>query len=57
MEFNELVSIIVNNGASLGCLIYFMYAQNTTQKELKYTIDELKLLIQKLIDKLEKEGH
>lgn len=50
MDINELISLIVNNGAALGCLCYFMYTNNTTTKELKKAIDDLRLLIQKLVD-------
>lgn len=47
------VDLIVNNGVSLGCLLYFMYMNNTTMKELKETISELKELIKELIIKEE----
>lgn len=29
----ELIEIIVNNGAAIGCLIYFMWFNNNTMKE------------------------
>lgn len=55
MELSELINLLINNGASIGCLVYFMYINNTTQKDLKNTIDELKELIKELILRI-KEG-
>lgn len=55
MELPDLISLFVNNGTSIVVLAYFMYTQNSTQKELKKTIDELKDLIKELILRI-KEG-
>ena len=38
----ELVNLFVNNGVAIACLIYFMWYNNTTLKELNKTL--LKLL-------------
>lgn len=50
----KVIEILMNNGVSLGCLVYFMYMNNTTLKDLKETIENLKDLIQELIIKEEK---
>lgn len=56
MELPDLISLFVNNGTSIVVLAYFMYTQNSTQKELKKTIDELKELIKELILRIKEGG-
>ena len=51
LEF--IVNLIVNNGATIGVLVYFMYIQNTILKELKNSIDDMRVLIQKLYDEID----
>ena len=48
-----IVNLIVNNGATIGVLVYFMYIQNTILKELKKSIDDMRVLIQKLYDEID----
>lgn len=50
---DEVISLLINNGAALGCLLYFMYNQNTSQKELTKAINELHELIKELLIRLE----
>ena len=47
-EFNSIISVIINNGAAIGCLIYFMYIQNTTMKGMKDSIDNLTKVVESL---------
>lgn len=50
MNIDEIISTVLNNGAAIGCLIYFMYTNNNTERELSKAINDLRILIQKLID-------
>lgn len=53
MSMNDIIDIIANYGAMGVCLAYMIYSNNTTMKELKGAIDDMRLLIQKLIDDME----
>ena len=50
---DEIISVLINNGAALGCLLYFMYNQNSSQKELTKAINELHELIKEMLIRLE----
>lgn len=45
----ELIEIIVNNGAAIGCLIYFMWFNNNTMKEFTSEMKALNENIQQAI--------
>ncbi|MGN1297373.1 MAG: hypothetical protein ACI4VH_02935 [Clostridia bacterium] len=55
MELIDILEFAVENGVLFMTICYFMYNQTTIIKELTNSINDLKLLIQKLIDKMEKE--
>lgn len=49
----ELVNLFVNNGVAVACLIYFMWYNNTTLKELSDKFDEMNNNIISLITMLQ----
>lgn len=55
MELMEILEFAVENGVLFMTICYFMYNQTIITKELTNSINDLKLLIQKLIDEMEKE--
>lgn len=62
MDFEQIISAIVNNGAAIGCLVYFMYynskqAEKTQQllRSLEDSIQELTIIV-KLIQQDRKEA-
>lgn len=55
MELMDILEFAVENGVLFMTICYFMYNQTTITKELTNSINDLKLLIQKLIDEMEKE--
>lgn len=44
----NVIDIIVNNGVSVGVLLYFMYIQNNSLKELTKSLDSLKEIVLQL---------
>jgi len=62
MDFEQIINAIVNNGAAIGCLIYFMYynskqAEKTQEilKSLEDSIQELTIIV-KLLQQERKEA-
>lgn len=62
MDFEQIISAIVNNGAAIGCLVYFMYynskqAEKTQEilKSLEDSIQELTIIV-KLLQQERKEA-
>lgn len=51
MTIDELIKIVVDNGVTVGVLIYFMYNQNKTLTDLKKAIDNLTQAITRHFDK------
>lgn len=47
----ELVNLFVNNGVAVACLIYFMWYNNTTLKEISNKFEELNNTLLKLLQK------
>jgi hypothetical protein len=37
----EIADIIVNNGIGIGCVIYLIYFQSTTMKEMLSTLGQI----------------
>lgn len=56
MNIEEIVSILLNSGTSVGCLIYFMWFNAKHTEKNNEILNELKALIQIIYDKLNKEG-
>lgn len=54
-SLNELATLIMNTGASLGCLVYFMWFNAKHTEKNNQLLNELKALIQIVYDKLNKE--
>lgn len=52
MEIEVITSLIGSLGFPIFIAIYVLHIQNTTQKEMKESIEALKDAITKLIDKL-----
>lgn len=52
---DEIVKLIVDNGVSVGVLVYFMFINNTTIKSLTESVNNLSKLIQRLIDRSDKD--
>lgn len=57
----ELVSLFVNNGTAIACLIYFMWYNSTTMKayteqmeKMNLRMEEMNGLLKHLIEKQEK---
>lgn len=53
MTVEEIIKLIVEKGVEIGVIVYFMYYNNTTLKELKEVIIELKEAIIKMTTKEE----
>lgn len=49
MTLDELIKMIVDNGVTVGVLVYFMWSQNQTLKELRDALDKLSKSITELI--------
>lgn len=46
----ELVTLFVNNGVAVACLIYFMWYNNTTLKEFSNKFEVLNNTLLKLLE-------
>jgi len=62
MDLENIVNVIVNNGAAIGCLVYFMYfnskqAEKTQQllKSLEDSIQELTIIVKILKEERDSE--
>lgn len=49
MTIDELMKLIIDNGVTVGVLVYFMWSQNQTLKELRDALDKLSKSITELI--------
>ena len=52
MELNTIAELIGSLGFPIFIAVYVLHIQNSTQKEMKESIDALKEAVTKLIDKL-----
>lgn len=57
MDIQELASIILNSGTSVGCLVYFMWYNAKHTEKNNELLNELKALIQVIYDRLGKEDN
>lgn len=46
----EIVNLFVNNGVAVACLIYFMWYNNTTLKEISNKFEELNKTLLKILE-------
>lgn len=52
-ELKMITDIIVNNGIGVACVIYMIYFQATTMKEMNQTLNKMNTSLELVIDKLE----
>lgn len=53
MSVQDLVNILVNNGAAVACVAYFMYFNNTTMKEFTKAMTDVQTTLIKVVEKLD----
>lgn len=51
----KLVSLFVNNGVAVACVIYFMWYNNNTLKEFTNKFNELQSQILVLLEKIDSQ--
>lgn len=51
----KLVSLFVNNGVAVTCLIYFMWYNNTTLKEFSNKFEGLNKTLLKIVENSRKD--
>lgn len=56
MEIKTLIDYVVQNGLGVVCVIYLIYFQNTTMKEMLNTLNGINTRLSVIEDKLEKGG-
>ena len=56
MEIKTLIDYVVQNGLGVVCVIYLIYFQNTTMKEMLNTLNGINTRLSIIEDKLEKGG-
>lgn len=52
-EIKALVDIIVNNGIGVACVIYMIYFQATTMKQMNDTLNKMNNSLELVTDRLE----
>lgn len=52
-EIKTLIDIIVNNGIGIACVIYMIYFQLTTMKEMGITLNKMNTSLELLNDRME----
>lgn len=50
MSVDELIKMIVDNGVTVGVLVYFMWTQNQTLKDLRDALNKLTTSITELMN-------
>lgn len=55
MEIKTLIDYVVQNGLGVVCVIYLIYFQNTTMKEMLNTLNGINIRLSIIEDKLEKK--
>ncbi len=56
MEIKTLIDYVVQNGLGVVCVIYLIYFQNTTMREMLNTLNGINTRLSIIEDKLEKGG-
>lgn len=61
MDIEQIISVLVNNGAAIGCLIYFMVYNSKQQEKtqeilnnLEKSINELTVIVKLLSEEITK---
>ena len=64
MEFESIISAIINNGVAVGLLGYFVYRDNkfmsnldVTLKTLQTSVDSVRALLEKKVEKRDKDDN
>lgn len=64
MEIENIVSVIINNGVAVSLLAYFVYRDNkfmsnldVTLKTLQTSVDSVRALLEKEVEKRDKDGN
>lgn len=52
----EMINLIVNNGIGIVCVAYMIYFQSTTLKEIQNNQEKTNLLLEKMIDRIDRSG-
>lgn len=52
----EMINLIVNNGIGIVCVGYMIYFQSTTLKEIQNNQEKTNLLLEKMIDRIDRSG-
>lgn len=55
MEIKDLIDYVVQNGLAVVCVIYMIYFQNTTMKEMLNTLNGINTRLSIIEDKLENQ--
>lgn len=64
MEIESIISAIINNGVAVGLLAYFVYRDNkfmsnldVTLKTLQTSVDSVRTLLEKEVEKRDKDDN
>lgn len=64
MEIESIISAIINNGVAVGLLAYFVYRDNkfmsnldVTLKTLQTSVDSVRALLEKEVEKRDKDDN
>lgn len=64
MEIENIVSVIINNGVAVSLLAYFVYRDNkfmsnldVTLKTLQTSVDSVRTLLEKEVEKRDKDDN
>lgn len=64
MELENIVSVIINNGVAVSLLAYFVYRDNkfmsnldVTLKTLQTSVDSVRALLEKEVEKRDKDDN
>lgn len=64
MEIESIISAIINNGVAVGLLSYFVYRDNkfmsnldVTLKTLQTSVDSVRTLLEKEVEKRDKDDN
>ena len=64
MEIESIVSVIINNGVAVSLLAYFVYRDNkfmsnldVTLKTLQTSVDSVRALLEKEVEKRDKDDN
>jgi hypothetical protein len=55
MDIKTIIDYIVQNGLGVVCVVYMIYFQNTTMKEMLNTLTSINTRLSIIEDKMERE--